>query len=230
MPNSGGISPFSWFSERSSIRRLVRLPNSGGISPFSWFSERSSHSSLARLPNSGGISPLSWFSSRSSRVTWPLSSVVTPNHSPIGTSLSQLLWQFQFGPPVALWRATRASRSVSGDVSTPVVVGAAAVRPEDALPTRCSSAVINSQSGRAVRLPVACSEDRRSGGSSEPPQASRNGRINVRAKTPRKRLGVLISLHSLVSWAPVGPRRRILAHGRNLPASPWTQSKRAADI
>ena len=35
-------------------------------------------------------------------MTRPLSSVVTPYHSLIGTSLSQLLFLLQSGPPVAL--------------------------------------------------------------------------------------------------------------------------------
>ena len=82
--------------------RLARLPNSGGISPLNSFPPRDSRRRLARLPNSGGISPLNWLMSSSSSVTRPLSSVVTPYHSLIGTSLSQLLFLSQFWPPVAL--------------------------------------------------------------------------------------------------------------------------------
>ena len=102
LPNSGGISPLNWFPLRASHDRLPRLPNSGGISPLNWFSVSHSFVRLARLPNSGGISPLNWFRWRSSSVTRPLPSVVTPSHSLIGTSLSQLLFLLQFGPPVAL--------------------------------------------------------------------------------------------------------------------------------
>ena len=57
-----------------------------------------------------------------------------------------------------------------GDGSAPSVVGAAVICPEDVLPS----------------------------GSSESPQASSsNGRSNARAKIPKKRRGVLISIHSM---------------------------------
>ena len=58
--------------------------------PLNWFSWRYRRVRLVRLPNSGGSSPLNWFSWRSSPVTRPLAAVVTPSHSPIGASLSQL--------------------------------------------------------------------------------------------------------------------------------------------
>ena len=97
-----GTHPLSWFSSRLRYCRLARLPKSGGISPLNWFSPRDNRRRLASFPNSGGISPLNWLMSSSSSVTRPLSSVVTPYHSLIGTSLSQLLFPSQFGPPVAL--------------------------------------------------------------------------------------------------------------------------------
>ena len=49
-----------------------------------------------------GAHPLNWFSLRFSLVTRQLSSVVTPDHSPIDTSLSQLWSPYQFGQSVAL--------------------------------------------------------------------------------------------------------------------------------
>ena len=69
---------------------LVRLPNSGGISPLNWFSSRYNPVMLVRLPNSGGISPLNRLTLRDRPMTRPSSSVVTPCHSLIGTSLIQL--------------------------------------------------------------------------------------------------------------------------------------------
>ena len=73
-----------------------------GTHPVNWLKLRSSTSRLTRLPNSGGISPLNCFLKRNSPVTRPLSSVVTPDHSPTSTSVSQLLLLFQLGPAAAL--------------------------------------------------------------------------------------------------------------------------------
>ena len=83
-----------------------------------------------------------------------------------------------------------------GDGSGPSVGDAVVVCPEDALPF--SSPVVRPESGRSVGSAVSRSEDGPSVGSSEPPQASStNGRISARARTPRKRRGILISPHSL---------------------------------
>ena len=73
---------------------------------------------------------------------------------------------------------------IVGDGSVPSVVGAAVICPEDALPSGSS---------------VALSEDGPSAvGSSKPPQArSSNGAISAKAKTPRRRCGVVIPIHSL---------------------------------
>ena len=51
-------------------------------------------------------------------MTWPVSSVVTPDHWLIVTSSSQLVLLFQLGPSVALKMATSASRSVSKETSS----------------------------------------------------------------------------------------------------------------
>ena len=69
---------------------------------------------------------------------------------------------------------------------------------------------------------VARSEDDSSVGSSEPPQArSSNGRISAKAKRPRKRRGVLISIHSLslLGLSATTRRDRIIARAAEFPAS-----------
>ena len=48
-----------------------------------------------------GTDPTNWSWMRDNAVARPLSSEVTPPHSLIGTSLSQLLLRYQSGPPVA---------------------------------------------------------------------------------------------------------------------------------
>ena len=100
----GDLGPHgqNWRPPRSELSISNRPDKLLGTHPVNWFLSRASPVRLARLPNSAGISPLNWFPSRSSSVTRPLSSVVTPSHSLIGTSLSQLLFLLQFGPPVAL--------------------------------------------------------------------------------------------------------------------------------
>ena len=97
-----GTHPLNWFPLRNRSCSFAGLPNPGGIAPLNWLKLRLSDSRLAGLPNPGGIAPLSWLLERDSLVTRPLTSVVTPPHSLIGTSLSQLLFLSQFGPPVAL--------------------------------------------------------------------------------------------------------------------------------
>ena len=55
------------------------------------------------MPNSEGVSPLNSLFLRPSDVTRSVDkSVVTPYHSVVGTSLSQLSLYVQAGPPVAL--------------------------------------------------------------------------------------------------------------------------------
>ena len=73
-----------------------------------------------------------------------------------------------------------------------------------------------------VGAAVARSEAGSSVGSAEPLQASNsNGKISARAKTPRKRRGILIAIHSLCLLGHGGTARRvrILAPGGGLPAS-----------
>ena len=65
-------------------------------------SPRSDISMFNRPDKLLGAHPLNWFSLRFSLVTRQLPSVVTPDHSPIDTSLSQLWSPSQFGPSVAL--------------------------------------------------------------------------------------------------------------------------------
>ena len=101
LPNSAGISPLSPFPKSFRSARLERLPNSGGISPLSPFPYRFSTARLARLPSSAGISPVNPLDCSHSSVTRPSSSVVTPCHSPIGSSLSQFVLSSQPSPPVA---------------------------------------------------------------------------------------------------------------------------------
>ena len=72
---------------------------------------RSSRSRSLRPPSSDGSAPSSPLSYRNSAVGLPDSSVVTPYHDETGSSVSQLVLIFQFGPPVASYRATRASRT-----------------------------------------------------------------------------------------------------------------------
>ena len=101
----------------------------------------------------------------------------------------------------------------------------------DSAVARCESGmsvgpvVARSESGMSVGSAVARPDDGASVGSSEPPQASSsNGRSSARAKMPRKRRGVLISIHSLrllgrsvTAWCV-----RIIARGGKLPAPPRT--------
>ena len=88
------------------------MASSGGIGPLSSLPQRSSSRRVARLASSGGIGPLSPLPSRLSPVTLPFS-VVTPNHSPSGAAVSQLVLSIQPGPFVAWYRASTAARSVS---------------------------------------------------------------------------------------------------------------------
>ena len=68
---------------------------------------------------------------------------------------------------------------------------------------------------------VTRSEDDSSVGSSDPPQPSSNGRISARAKIPRKRPGILISIHSLslLGLSAMIKRDRIIARVAGFPAS-----------
>ena len=82
--------------------RLARLPSSGGIAPLNKLLPRLSLRRLVRYSSSGGILPLNWLLQRVRPVTRPSLSVVTPYHRPIGSSLSQFVVLFHFGPPVVL--------------------------------------------------------------------------------------------------------------------------------
>ena len=58
-------------------------------------------------------------------MTLPTPSVLTPYHSSMGTSVSQLVLSRQFGPSVALKKATNPSRSevvAGGTVPRPLMV------------------------------------------------------------------------------------------------------------
>ena len=72
------------------------------VSPRSTGCWRGQRVRLERLPSSVGISPVNWLSSRDNSATRPSSSVTTPCHSRIGSSLSQLVLSAQFVPPVSL--------------------------------------------------------------------------------------------------------------------------------
>ena len=89
----------------------MRLPKDDGIAPDNWLLPSSSRCKLVRLPKDDGSSPDSPFSSSSSVVTRPSLSVVTPNHSSSGLSLSQLVLSFQLSPSVASYSATNTARS-----------------------------------------------------------------------------------------------------------------------
>ena len=78
--------------------------------------------SSERLPSEDGIVPVNWLLSRLSSITRPLASVVTPYHSTIGALLSQFLLSVQLAPPVVLYNATSAARSVVGE-DAPVCTG-----------------------------------------------------------------------------------------------------------
>ena len=93
-----GTHPLNWFPLRNRSCSFAGLPNPGGIAPLNWLKLRLSDSRLARLPNSILPAQLVVGEGQSGDLT----SVVTPPHSLIGTSLSQLLFLSQFGPPVAL--------------------------------------------------------------------------------------------------------------------------------
>ena len=90
--------------------RLERLPSSGGISPLKstpWKPpERPSISRAPRPISSRGISPFNSCPDPDppicNQITRPLSSVLTPDHSPNGASLSQFPLSSQFGPSRAL--------------------------------------------------------------------------------------------------------------------------------
>ena len=110
-------------------------------------------------------------------MTRPLWPVVTPCHSPIGASLSQFSLEYHSGPPAALYRATSASRSVSGDVcangrlasGVAVAVGGA------------GAGVAVARSGADVAVPAS--------GSSEPQARNRAGIIRTRAHRNRNNSG-----------------------------------------
>ncbi len=65
-PNSNGISPVNWLSERSGLVSSERSPSSAGISPVNWLPERSRLVRSERSPSSAGISPVNWLLERSS--------------------------------------------------------------------------------------------------------------------------------------------------------------------
>ena len=125
-PRSAGISPLNWFSHKLSSTKLVSLSNSSGIAPLSWFLPSHKRCRLVRLPSSVGNSPIKLLSARPSVVTFPLSSVLTPRHRPMGASVSQPELFVQFAPPVALYSATSTARSCSSLGSGP---GGGAVPP-----------------------------------------------------------------------------------------------------
>ena len=55
-------------------------------------------------------------------MTRPLPSVPTPNQSPSGAALSQLVRSFHAGPPVASYSASSTSRSVTSAVPGSMIV------------------------------------------------------------------------------------------------------------
>ena len=84
---------------------LDKLPNSGGISPLNLLPGHSPRNVHERL------SDFDKRLLRSSSMTRPSSSVVTPYQCPMCMLLSQFALLPQFGPSVALYRATRAALS-----------------------------------------------------------------------------------------------------------------------
>ena len=64
--------------------RLDRFPSSAGIGPVKSLFWRFNHVRLDRFPSSAGIGPVKLLCWRDSTVTRPLSSVLTPCHSPSG--------------------------------------------------------------------------------------------------------------------------------------------------
>ena len=143
----------------------------------------------SRLPTSFGISPTRLLSPRYSPMTRSSSSTSTPYQSPTGSSLSQLSFRNQSGPPVALYRAANASLSVSGDVRETM---------PRSLPLSSAAGVLVSSEERALCDDEGADVDwsgredsERLAGSSEP-QASRSVSMLVRARARAERRRVLI--------------------------------------
>ena len=136
LPSSGGIGPVSSLPSRNmrpSSREVAKLgrartrqaiaahvqpPKAG--EPAKLRRDRAGSagchgapgaSSLASPPISGGNRPASPFSGSSSLVTRPSRSTRTPCHCASGASVSQFSLFVQFGPSVASYSATKASRS-----------------------------------------------------------------------------------------------------------------------
>ena len=112
LPSSAGIGPVKSFSLRSSASRFASRPNAGGIDPVSAFSthccEVESHRlprfsicRRAKSPSAAGIGPVNPLPGSTSLVTRPAAAVDTPNHSPSGADVFQLVLSVQPGPPVA---------------------------------------------------------------------------------------------------------------------------------
>ena len=95
------MGPVKSFQPRSSDPRLTKLPSSAGMGPVKSFPPRFSDPRLTKLPSSAGMGPVKSFPPRLSHVTRPAASVDTPNHSPIGADVFQLVLSVQPGPPVA---------------------------------------------------------------------------------------------------------------------------------
>ena len=95
------------------VRRL-RLPSSGGSEPAkSKLSLRARSRSCDKVPISGGSAPVKAPQLRFNPTTRPLPSAVTPYQSPSGLALSQFVLLRQRSPPVELYSATSADRSLS---------------------------------------------------------------------------------------------------------------------
>ena len=106
----------------TSSLKFRKLPSSKGTWPASSLSQRCNLLNSARSPISEGILPDNPFEFRSRSVTRSSPSVSTPCHSPIGRSLSQLPFSFQFGPSVERYSEIKTARSGEG-VGVGVAVG-----------------------------------------------------------------------------------------------------------
>ena len=111
--SSSGSDPVRSLSLSHSQPRRPRPPSSRGMEPVRSLSWSCRERSSARSPSAAGNVPSRPLSRSRTAVTRPVLSATIPYHSSTGSSLTQLSFRVQSGPPVALYSATSASRSVA---------------------------------------------------------------------------------------------------------------------
>ena len=126
LASQAGKPPVRSLPPRSRRSRSERSLSSGGTGPVNWLPQRLRLVKLAKPPNSAGRLPVNPFWPKTIPETRLSPSVVTPCHSPMGASVSQLVLLVQLAPSVprrarsislgpsplvSMWRRTRESRS-----------------------------------------------------------------------------------------------------------------------